>query len=115
MGPGADVSNETMVQERSRTLDQGTSPLREPLGGEDQEIGYIHISIYNRGPPSRSPGRLTPNPPGGLQLQKHFLTGTKFGTLFGASSEAPGEGFWVPFGGFLGPFLWSSPVGLRGM
>ena len=83
--------------------------------GESSAREDSSISIYNRGPPSRSPGRLTPNPPGGLQLQKHFLTGTKFGTLFGASSEAPGEGFWVPFGGFLGPFLWSSPVGLRGM
>ena len=32
------------------------------------------------------------------QLQKHFLKGTKFGDLFGASSEAPEQGFWGPFG-----------------
>ena len=55
------------------------------------------------------------NPPGGGQLQKRFLKGPKFGGLFGGSSEAPEEGFWVSFGGFLGPFLRSSPVGLRGM
>ena len=62
--------------------------------------GVGGYTSYNRGPPSRSPGWQTPNPLGRGQLQKHFLQGTKFGDLFGATSEAPEERFWGPFGGF---------------